>query len=513
MLNIQFIKALSTCQKVLLTTVILMVFRILYVAYGPLDLGPDEAQYWDWSRTMQLSYYSKPGLVTWVHWLFEHTLGVLGVSGEVLVRLPAVLVHGLSAMLVYKLARDYKGVQAGLWAFVMYQIVPIFAAGGLLMVPDVLTGFFWLVALYLVSRMDWDWTDKSFKPFIVLGAVIGLAGLAKYSAGLFYPLFFLFLLMDENRRKWLFHPHVYVAGITSLIVMTPVWLWNLQNGMVAFKHLAGQASGQSGSNWMETMPEFLLGQAGIWGGILFVMLLMAWWGAKCMKDEKAQLYFWMSFPVFVGFFLMSFSSKVQANWPVLACLGGVILLAGFIAEKGALTRKVAAIGLVLAGFVTAVLHDTAIMRGVFTAAGAEHALPRKDPMVTLKGWQTTAQLVDLLKSRIAGDPVVMVRSYGDAAVLSFYLQGQPRVVYANPGSNRMNQYDMWPWPEEQMKKNLTMFVAGNSRVQPKIEALFASCAFMQKIVVTDSKQVHLRERNVFLCGGYKGGRPEGSGTY
>jgi hypothetical protein len=204
---------------------------------------------------------------------------------------------------------------------------------------------------------------------------------------------------------------------------------------------------------------------------------------------------------------------VQANWPVLACLGGVILLAGFIAEKGALTRKVAVIGLVLSGFVTAVLHDTAIMRGVFTAVGAKHALPRKDPIVTLKGWQTTAQLVDLLKSRIAGDPVVMVRSYGDAAVLSFYLQGQPRVVYANPGSNRMNQYDMWPWPEEQMKKNLTMFVAGNSRVPPKIEALFASCAFMQKIVVTDHKQVHLRERNVFLCGGYKGGRPEGSGTY
>jgi 4-amino-4-deoxy-L-arabinose transferase-like glycosyltransferase len=510
---IKFFKTLSTCQKVMLATLTLVILRLLYIGMGPLDLGPDEAQYWDWSRTPQLSYYSKPALVSWIHMFFANTFGMLGVSGEILVRLPAVLIHGISALFVYNLAKDYKGKTAGLWAFAMYQVLPIFAAGGLLMVPDVVTGIFWLIALGMLSQMDWHWTDKGYKPFIILGLVIGLAGLSKYSAGIFYPLLFLFLLTSEHRRQWLFHPHIYIAGLTSLIVMLPVWVWNIQNGGVGLKHLAGQASGESGTKWLETMPEFLGGQAGIWGGVLFILLLCAWCGARRMKDEKAQLYFWMSFPIFALFFVLSFTSKVQANWPVLACLGGVILLAGFIAERGKVIRKLAIIGLVMGAFVTAMLHDTSLMRVTFKAVGAESAIPKKDPMVTLKGWETTAQLIDVLKSRIAGDPVVMVRSYGDAAVLSFYLKGQPRVVYANPGLNRMNQYDLWAWPEEQMKNNLTMFVVDANRVPPKITALYASCAFMQRLVVTDADNIHLRNRNVFLCGGYKGGRPEMATTY
>ncbi len=513
---IQFIKTLSTCQKVLGATLIFIILRLLYIGLGPLDLGPDEAQYWDWSRTLQLSYYSKPAMVTWIHALFANTFGLIGISGEVLVRLPAVLIHGLSAMIVYKLAADFKGEKAGVWAFAMYQVVPIFAAGGLLMVPDVVTGLFWLMALGMLAKMDWHWTDKPLKPFILLGLVIGLAGLSKYSAGIFYPLLFLFLLVDENRRKWLFHSHIYVAGLTSLVVMLPVWIWNYQNAGVGLKHLAGQAGGEPGSKWMETMPEFLAGQAGVWGGILFIMLLMTWWCTKCKsckKDEKAQLYFWMSFPIFAIFFVLSFSSKVQANWPVLACLGGVILLAGYIADRGKVAKKFAIAGILLAAFVTSALHDTSIMRTTFKVVGAESAIPKKDPMVTLKGWETTAHMIDVLKSRIAGDPVVMVRSYGDAAVLSYYLKGQPRVAYANPGGNRMNQYDLWDWPVEQMKQNLTMFVVDANRVPPRVASLFASCGFMQRIVVTDANNIHLRNRNVFLCGGYKGGRPEMATTY
>ena len=31
----------------------------------PLDLAPDEAHYWDWSRHLDWSYYSKGPLVAW----------------------------------------------------------------------------------------------------------------------------------------------------------------------------------------------------------------------------------------------------------------------------------------------------------------------------------------------------------------------------------------------------------------------------------------------------------------
>src|SRR5262245_32836074 len=41
--------------------------RLAYLAHGcPLDLAPDEAHYWDWSRHLDWSYYSKGPLVAYL---------------------------------------------------------------------------------------------------------------------------------------------------------------------------------------------------------------------------------------------------------------------------------------------------------------------------------------------------------------------------------------------------------------------------------------------------------------
>ncbi|MFZ4647236.1 MAG: hypothetical protein ACOYNP_15905, partial [Gemmataceae bacterium] len=43
------------------------VFRIIYLLwFCPYDLAQDEAHYWDWSRNLDWSYYSKGPLVAWL---------------------------------------------------------------------------------------------------------------------------------------------------------------------------------------------------------------------------------------------------------------------------------------------------------------------------------------------------------------------------------------------------------------------------------------------------------------
>ncbi|HKK34115.1 MAG TPA: hypothetical protein VJ934_11240, partial [Desulfomicrobiaceae bacterium] len=37
--------------------------RLWFIGSGQINLAPDEAQYWDWSRTLQFSYYSKGPLI------------------------------------------------------------------------------------------------------------------------------------------------------------------------------------------------------------------------------------------------------------------------------------------------------------------------------------------------------------------------------------------------------------------------------------------------------------------
>src|SRR5579871_3650657 len=79
-----------------------------YLAYHcPLDLAPDEAHYWDWSRHLDWSYYSKGPLIayliragcvlagSWSHWLTG--------SEMLAVRLPAVVCGSLLLVSLYVL--------------------------------------------------------------------------------------------------------------------------------------------------------------------------------------------------------------------------------------------------------------------------------------------------------------------------------------------------------------------------------------------------------------------------
>src|SRR4051812_26914247 len=73
-------------------------FHVAYLAFNcPLDLSPDEAHYWQWSRHLAWSYYSKGPLVAW---LIGASCAVFGPLSESLVgspmlavRLPAVGCH------------------------------------------------------------------------------------------------------------------------------------------------------------------------------------------------------------------------------------------------------------------------------------------------------------------------------------------------------------------------------------------------------------------------------------
>ncbi|MDH7499215.1 MAG: hypothetical protein QHH30_02355, partial [candidate division NC10 bacterium] len=48
---------------------LLTLIRLLYIQWGPLDLAPDEAHYWEWSRHLDISYYSKGPMVAFLIFL------------------------------------------------------------------------------------------------------------------------------------------------------------------------------------------------------------------------------------------------------------------------------------------------------------------------------------------------------------------------------------------------------------------------------------------------------------
>src|SRR3954471_24793144 len=104
-------------------------FHLFYLTWRcPIDLAEDEAYYWDWSREIDLSYYSK-GPATAL--LIRGSCAIFGDTMQA-VRYPAVLLRAGVAIMTYWLTRRlFKSDVLALMATMLSYLTPMFLAGGL----------------------------------------------------------------------------------------------------------------------------------------------------------------------------------------------------------------------------------------------------------------------------------------------------------------------------------------------------------------------------------------------
>src|SRR5262249_3595051 len=129
------------------------VLRALYLFFlCPYDLAPDEAHYWDWSRHLDWSYYSKGPLVAWIIRAGCELFGpaALSTDGTLMpaIRLPAVLCgSGLLAGLYVLAWQTYRSDRLAFGVVVVGLSLPAFAACSMIMTIDSPFLCFWAWAL------------------------------------------------------------------------------------------------------------------------------------------------------------------------------------------------------------------------------------------------------------------------------------------------------------------------------------------------------------------------------
>ncbi|MBX9627208.1 MAG: glycosyltransferase family 39 protein [Gemmataceae bacterium] len=115
----------------------------------PLDLSPDEAHYWHWSRHLDWSYYSKGPLVAW---LIRGSCELFGPTAFA-VRLPAVLSSAALLAGLYRLAADaFRSPRIGLATVALAMTLPAVSAGAVVMTIDPPFLACWCWAVVGVSR-------------------------------------------------------------------------------------------------------------------------------------------------------------------------------------------------------------------------------------------------------------------------------------------------------------------------------------------------------------------------
>jgi 4-amino-4-deoxy-L-arabinose transferase-like glycosyltransferase len=480
-------------------------FHIFYIQNGPLDLSPDEAHYWEWSRRLDLSYYSKGPMIAYLIRLGTSLFGetVFGI------RIMAIIFSTLSSIVLYYFGKRVFDDRTGLLSAILIQVIPLFAVYGVIFTIDSPLIFFWTLSLYLfweVINQPEPSSSKARIQWSMLGLSVGLGLLTKYSMAFFYPCALIFLFISNEKRKILLTKGPYIALIISVLVFSPVIIWNANHDWVTLKHTAGQAHIVEG---IQISPmsflEFVGAQFGVITPLLFVLMIASL--MQLRREKEGSFLFWFSVPV-IGFFLLkSIHGKVQANWALPAYVTGIVAYAASSLRKfshdGKWGKIVTAVALAIAFIITSVAHYPEILNFPVNL----------DPTSRLSGWRELGSEVSTFYEQMSPKQPVFIFSdrYQVSSQLAFYVRGHPVTYCINTG-RRMNQYDLWPSFHTFIHYNAIFVSAGDVIVPEKVAAAFQK---VEKKVFTayTKKHAKIREYSIFLCYDFKGLDQEKPGTY
>ncbi|HDO22394.1 MAG TPA: phospholipid carrier-dependent glycosyltransferase, partial [Nitrospirae bacterium] len=493
----------SYSSVLLIILSVISVFRIYYIFTGPLDLSPDEAQYWDWARRLDLSYYSKGPMIAYLIAVGRFFFGdtVFGV------RVGAVILSALSSIVIFFMTRRMFEEESALYSAVLFQFIPLFTVFGVIMTIDAPFVFFWIMSLYLVWLISErvERSEKTFQIWILLGVTVGMGLLSKYTMALFYICTLIYMLSDRRLRPILKKPYPYLAFVISLIIFSPVIIWNAGHDWVTLRHTVGQTHINDGLVIsLKDFFEFTGSQLGVVTPVLFILFFMAVF--RMWRGIRGKFIFWFSMPVFAFFLLKSIQGKVEANWAMTAYITMITAfsyyyLKGFkLLAKG--TRYLVVFGLSLAVLLTVAAHYPDVL----------HLPPDKNPAVRLMGWKEIGKEVSKITGRMAdkGKFFIFSNSYQVTSELAFYVKGNPVTYCANTG-RRMNQYDLWPGFEDMVNNNAVFVMINDIKMPARLKAAFEKCD--RHLYSIRRKGVELRRYSIFECYGFKGMERPGISSY
>jgi len=485
---------------------ILSLFRIYFILHGPVDLSPDEAHYWEWSRRLDLSYYSKGPAIAYLialsTWIFgDNPFGV---------RILAVVCSFLSSIFIYKIGEKLFNEKTGYLSGIFFQLIPLFATFGVLFTIDSPFILFWIVSMYLFLLA----IDGRRVYWIFLGLFIGLGLLTKYTMAFFYLSMFTYLLsMKKKDITKLPMSLLSLCILISLIVFSPVLIWNAQHGWVTLKHTAGQAHVYDGLKIsLKYLFEFIGSQLAVVTPLIFILGLYFIFNPSFFELKPhnfrtgffRQYFFKMtqtqwfmisfSMPVFVFFLLKSIQGKVQANWAMPAYVVFVIAIASAFERK--ILKKFVYLAIIVAVAFTFINYAIAYLN-----------LPAKiDPSSRLKGWKELGIKVSEIKKELenSGKVILFSDKYQISSELAFYIQNS--TVYCIPLGRRMNQYDLWESINNELKNKPVhgIYVVYGIKEHPQIEVSSAFEKCIPESFTVYKKRVKIRDYTIFRCYNFKG---------
>lgn len=410
------------------------------------DVHADMADHWMAGKFFSLSYYEHPPLISWLFGALQWVYQLVPLIDQAsFLKWVALGFHGLIFWQAYRLAKlvlpDYKAEYVILLASSLF-----FSLGMLFINIDHPLLFFWLLAMQ--SFVRYLKSEKN-PHLLMMGVYLGLAALSKYTAVLFYLSLAVYFLLSKKRWPMFWNPYVWLAGLISLLIFSPVLYWNFENDFASFifQFSRGLTGGTLGANLLGFSFAHLLLYSPIFAffGWLVLFANTREQFQHSQKNDPMQ-FFWTSALVILLFFSLAAlrGSIADPKWMNLGYLALYLFLLGQLQAieggKAGLLQKFSFLSQPKGGSrlckisvrFLAISYTVNVVFAIYLYAQAQYyVLPFPDKLQQkieeTKGWSEINQDLDdlLAASEIEFPPYVVTREYQLGAWFALYNEHQP----------------------------------------------------------------------------------------
>ena len=388
----------GTSRGILISLILIFLLRLALALNLPLHF--DEAYYWLWSQNLAPGYYDHPPMVA----LLIRLSTILFGGGEFGVRFLSVLLGIPVTWALWRTAEIlFDDAKIAARAALYFNLTLLATVCTVIVTPDSPLLLATTLTIYSAAQL---WKTQNPRWWLAIGAAVGFGLVSKYTA--FFTGFSIlaWLCADPKMRRWLFTPWPCAAGALSLLIFSPVLLWNYHHDYVSFAKQFGRAAPHGLTLSYE--GEYLGALIGLLTPPIFILGLRG----------KNPLLLSFILPLAVYFAWHALHARVQANWilPIFPPFAIAAAACVSTSRGAAFSRRIAvpfaAIVLLLAAALT--LHPPSALKEKLAY-----------------GWNDLGPQIEKLR-KDSGASAILTSSYANAGWLSFYVPNTQTIPVGDP---------------------------------------------------------------------------------